>query len=165
MAERVLDVRELPAPEPFERIVAALDAAILDDQTRARMCSGANPYGDGRAADRVVLQAVEGDVRILEREGLVDQTARRDDRRLSRLEQALAKVAPTEAAVGEGQDAGRGGTDRRAQGHALPLAGADVVVRIGGVRPRAEHELTAAATIVVPPDGSSPTETWSVRMT
>ncbi|MEM9381247.1 MAG: UDP-N-acetylglucosamine 2-epimerase (non-hydrolyzing) [Planctomycetota bacterium] len=36
-----------------DRICTALDAAMLDEDVRAAMTTGENPYGDGRAADRI----------------------------------------------------------------------------------------------------------------
>ncbi|MEM1452591.1 MAG: UDP-N-acetylglucosamine 2-epimerase (non-hydrolyzing) [Planctomycetota bacterium] len=36
-----------------DRICSSLDAAMLDEDTRSAMTSGENPYGDGRAADRI----------------------------------------------------------------------------------------------------------------
>ena len=37
-----------------ERIVQGVESAILDSATRARMTTAQNPYGDGRAAERIV---------------------------------------------------------------------------------------------------------------
>jgi UDP-N-acetylglucosamine 2-epimerase (non-hydrolysing) len=42
-----------------ERIRDGLEAAILDGATRERMCSGVNPYGDGRAAERIADHLVD----------------------------------------------------------------------------------------------------------
>jgi UDP-N-acetylglucosamine 2-epimerase (non-hydrolysing) len=37
-----------------DRIVQGVEAAILDQTVRARMRAGANPYGDGRASERIL---------------------------------------------------------------------------------------------------------------
>lgn len=42
-----------------DRIVRGVEAAILDPVVRERMTSRTNPYGDGRAAERIVARLVE----------------------------------------------------------------------------------------------------------
>lgn len=46
---------QLVGTEP-DRIVSGLEAAILDPEVKARMASGVNPYGDGRASRRIADQ-------------------------------------------------------------------------------------------------------------
>lgn len=44
------------------RIVSGLEAAVMDPVTRAAMTSGENPYGDGRAAERIA-EALQTELR------------------------------------------------------------------------------------------------------
>jgi UDP-N-acetylglucosamine 2-epimerase (non-hydrolysing) len=45
-----------------ERIVSGIEAAVGDPEVRARMTTGDNPYGDGRAAERIVDFIATNDV-------------------------------------------------------------------------------------------------------
>ena len=42
-----------------DRIVESVEAAILDEDVRAAMTSGTNPYGDGRASIRIADRLAE----------------------------------------------------------------------------------------------------------
>lgn len=57
-----------------ERIVRGIEAAVLDPDVRERMTGGTNPYGDGRAAERIadhIAEFFDG----VERAGAAEQTA------------------------------------------------------------------------------------------